>query len=285
MGKIAKRVGLGVGGVLGLALLAGGVAATVFWFRPVGVNNYVNKQTLRLLTDSPELLTNIGAVDGTPLDFHSGKLGNYTKAGDDKSLAMIKEAREGLDSYCGDKPLKEQERLTCDVVGWFFDELIRQSRFDAGGYPISQLSGPHIDLPRFMTSQHKMTTPKLARNYLSRLAEIDRVLAETAARVDEAEATGVVAPDFVIEKTLTGLRAFIATAPADNPLVATLPDRLARIDGLSEDDRADIVAKAETMLVISTCIVNVSCASTYLCVTFARTSTSQRIRAFYISSF
>ena len=50
-----------------------------FWAAPVGVNNYINKVTLQSLLQSPELMTSIGAVDNTPLDFHSGKLGRYDK--------------------------------------------------------------------------------------------------------------------------------------------------------------------------------------------------------------
>ena len=46
-----------------------------FWATPVGVNNYVNKVSLQLLLRSPELLTSLGVIDNTPLDFHSGRLG------------------------------------------------------------------------------------------------------------------------------------------------------------------------------------------------------------------
>lgn len=45
----------------------------------MGVNNYVNKVSLQRLLRSPELLTSLGAIENTPLDFHSGKLGRYDK--------------------------------------------------------------------------------------------------------------------------------------------------------------------------------------------------------------
>ena len=247
--KALKFVGIGLLGLIGLAVLAGLVGATVYWWKPVGVNRYVNKQMIRLATDSPELLTSIGAIDGTPLDFHSGKLGDYTKAQDDRSIEKIRQARAGLDAYC-DEPgkLDRQEALTCEITAWFLDDILRDADFEVSGYPISQLSGPQVDLPSFLTDQHKMTSPKLARRYVSRLGEMARVLDETHARVDEAEAAGVVAPDFVIEKTIQGMRAFIEPAPADNPLVATLPDKLLEIGGLSEDDQAEIVADAERIV-------------------------------------
>ena len=63
-----------------LLILVAGLGLYVwFWAAPVGVNNYINKVTLQSLLQSPELMTSIGAVDNTPLDFHSGKLGRYDK--------------------------------------------------------------------------------------------------------------------------------------------------------------------------------------------------------------
>jgi len=85
-------------------------AAFWFWITPVGVNNYVNKVSLQLATDSPELLTGIGLIDNTMLDFHSGKLGDYTKAGEEKSLETLRKAREGLNAY-GPDGLEGQELL------------------------------------------------------------------------------------------------------------------------------------------------------------------------------
>ena len=71
-------------GTLLLVITVATGAAFWFWITPVGVNNYVNKVSVQLATDSPELLTSIGLIDNTFLDFHSGKLSDYTRAGEDK---------------------------------------------------------------------------------------------------------------------------------------------------------------------------------------------------------
>ena len=71
-----KRGLLGFAGLIAIALVS---ASLWFWFTPVGVNNYINKVTFKLAIDSPELLTYLGIIDNTPLDFHSGKLADYTK--------------------------------------------------------------------------------------------------------------------------------------------------------------------------------------------------------------
>jgi len=74
---------------LSLALVV--ALGSYVWFRvaPVGVNNYVNKVTLQMLLQSPELMTSIGAIDNTSLDFHSGKLSRYDEESDAEMLEFL----------------------------------------------------------------------------------------------------------------------------------------------------------------------------------------------------
>ena len=75
------------------------------------VNNYINKVTIQAAMESPELITRLGLIDNTVLDFHSGKLADYTKEADERSLEKLRAAREGLDNY-GPEGLEGQELLS-----------------------------------------------------------------------------------------------------------------------------------------------------------------------------
>lgn len=238
-----RLLGKIIGGLVLLVLLAAGGASMWFWFTPVGVNNYINKVTIELAVDSPELLTQIGAIDNTPLDFHSGKLANYTKAQDDKSIAKLKKAVAGLDKY-GPDGIKGQELLSWEIADWFFKDLLRQAEFEYGGYRVNQISGPLVDLPQFLTDAHVIKNEKSVKRYLSRLHEFGRVLGEVKARVEDDRDHGLIPPDFVIEKSLGGMRAFIKDGAADNPLVTTLPAKLDKIKGLSDDKKQAYIADA-----------------------------------------
>lgn len=240
MGVIGKILG----GLLLLivAMIAG--ASVWFWFKPVGVNNYINKATVEFLIDSPELLTSLGIIDNTPLDFHSGKLAKYTKEQDEISLAKLRKARHNLDKY-GPNGLEGQELLSWRITAWFFDDLIRQSEFEYSDYPINQISGVTVNLPSFLTDSHVIKNEKSVRRYISRLKEFGRVLGEVKVRVEDYRDHGVVAPDFVIEGALTGMRAFIEGGADENPLVTTLPEKLDKIDGLSDEKKADYMAQAK----------------------------------------
>ncbi len=232
-----------LGSLLVLLLLAAGGASMWFWFTPVGVNNYINKVSIQLASDSPELLTSLGMIDNTPLDFHSGKLSDYTNAQDEKTLAKLKKARAGLDDY-GPDGLEGQELLSWRIAAWFFDDLVRQAEFEYGGYHVVQNSGPTVDLPRFLTDSHVIKNEKSVHRYISRLNEFGRVLAETKARVEDDRDNGVVPPDFIIEKSLTGMRAFIAGGASENALVTTLPEKLDEIEKLSAERKSELMAEA-----------------------------------------
>ena len=242
--RLFKRL---IVGALGLAVLAITGAAFWFWITPVGVNNYVNKVSLQLATDSPELLTRLGMIDNTVLDFHSGKLGDYTKAGEEESLEKLRKARAGLDDY-GPEGLEGQELLTWQIAAWFFDDILRQSEREYSGYRITQLGGVTVNMPEFLTDAHAIIDRRSAERYVARLEEFGRVLRESQERVIDDREHGVVPPDFIIESALVGMRKFVEGGAAGNVLVTTLPDRLAAVEELDEAGRARLLQQAEDIV-------------------------------------
>ncbi len=236
-----------VGAAAALLLVAVGAASMWFWFTPVGVNNYVNKITLQLAMDSPEILSSLGFIDNTPLDFHSGKLADYTREQEQESLDKLRRARQGLDRY-GPDGLEGQELLTWKITAWFLDDLIRQAEFEHGGYRVNQISGVTVNMPQFLTDTHVIKNRKSVERYLSRVAEFGRVLRETRERVIDDRDFGVVPPDFVIEKALVGMQSFIEGGAAANPLVTTLGPKLEQLEDVGADDRARFLAEAERLV-------------------------------------
>ena len=238
-----RKIGKVFAWIGGLAAIAVAVAAMWFWFTPVGLNNYVNKITLQLTLDSPQILTQLGFIDNTPFDFHSGKLDDQTKAHEDEVLARLRKARAGLDRY-GPAGLEGQELITWKTTAWFLDDLIRQGEFEHSGYRVNQISGVTVNTPQFLTDAHVIKNERSVERYLSRLTEFGRVLRETHVRVAEDRAAGVIPPDFVIDQSLVGMRAFIADGATKNPLVTTLPAKLEKIESLTPAQRQAYVERA-----------------------------------------
>jgi len=244
MKKLALRILAWGTGLIAVAALG---ASLWFWFTPVGLNNYVNKITVQLALDSPQILTSLGLIDNTPLDFHSGKLDEQTKAAEQRSLAKLRRAREGLNDY-GPEGLEGQELVTWQITAWFFDDLIRQAEFAYGGYRVNQISGVTVDTPQFLTDSHVIKNERSVERYLSRLREFGRVLREVRERVADDRANGVVPPDFVIDQSLLGMRNFIEAGAAGNPLVTTLAPKLDSLPDLAAAQRAQYLQQATQLV-------------------------------------
>lgn len=238
-----RIIGKILSGILALIVLAIAGASVWFWFYPVTVNNAVNKFTAEFAMETPELLTGLGMIDNTPLDFHSGKLSSYTKAQDDKNIARLKKARMMMDRFDPEK-LKGQEKLSWEISTWFLDDIISQAEFDYSGYRVNQISGPLVDLPQFLTDSHVIKNEKSVKRYISRVKEFGRVLRETKTRVEDDRAHGVTPPDFIIAKAIGGMKSFIEGGAEKNPLVTTLPAKLDKIEGLSAEKKAAYIAEA-----------------------------------------
>lgn len=237
-----RIIGKILGGLLALVVLAIAGASVWFWFYPVTVNNAVNKFTAEFAMETPELLTGLGLIDNTPLDFHSGKLSSYTKEQDDKNIGRLKKARKMMDRFHPEK-LKGQEKLSWEISTWFLDDIIAQAEFDYSGYRVNQISGPLLDLPQFLTDTHVIKNEKSVKRYISRVNAFGRVLRETKARVEDDRAHGVTPPDFIIAKAISGMRSFIEGGAEKNPLVTTLPAKLDKIEGLSPEKKAEYAAQ------------------------------------------
>lgn len=218
-----------------------------FWASPVGVNNYINKVSLQILLDSPELMTSLGIVDNSVLDFHSDKLDRYDKASDEAMLELLHKSRKGLNAY-GPEGLDGQELLSWKIVAWFFDDLIRQSEFDYGSYRVNQISGVMVNMPQFLTDRHQIVDQRSAQRYLSRLTEFARVIEEVRIRVLDDRDNGTVPPDFIIRGALNGMRQFVDGGASTNPLVTTLQDRLEKVASIDEKRALEITQQASNLV-------------------------------------
>ena len=218
-----------------------------FWGSPVGLNNYINKFSIQMLMESPELITSLGFIDNSIIDFHSGKLNSYTAEADERAVALLRDAREGLNGY-GPEGLAGQELLSWEIIAWFLDDQLRLAGHQYGSYRVNQISGVIVSLPQFLTDQHNIISEKSVDRYISRLHEFARVIDEVRVRVIDDRDHGTVPPDFIIEKALLGMHNFADDGADANPLVSTLPAKLAALDGITQTRKDALLAEVRAVV-------------------------------------
>jgi uncharacterized protein (DUF885 family) len=218
--------------------------------KPFAFNHLLDRQLAYFLLDDPELFTSLGVVDGGWLDFHSGQLTEY-------SLAKRAHDNQRLHEYLAEirewdrSALDPQEQISYDMSLQVFETFASYEKFDwlgAGGdlYPVNQISGMHIGLPNFMQFQHKVSNGLTARNYVSRLRAIGPKIDAVEQDIARQAKAGVVPPDFIVDKTISGLTSFLAKTPEQNALVSGFGTRLDKVEEVDATERTRLKSEALT---------------------------------------
>jgi uncharacterized protein (DUF885 family) len=149
--------------------------------------------------------------------------------------------------------LQEKDAVTYDVVTTALRDSIDSSNFETGTgaqapYTVTQLTGVYTWIPDFLTSQHPVDNRKQADAYLARLSAYAKMLDQENTRIGEDTAAGAVQPDFTIDRAVSQLNAFAATAPSQSILVTSLKSRLADVTDIMETDKIALLQRAESIL-------------------------------------
>ena len=98
-------------------------------------------------------------------------------------------------------------------------------------YAVAQNTGAFVEVPDLLDSSHKVENAADAEAYLARLEAYAAALDGETGRLAHDAALGVVAPDFLLDKSLRQQRAVRATPIASWGLVASLARRTAAMPG------------------------------------------------------
>jgi uncharacterized protein (DUF885 family) len=238
----------GLGAVFLLVLVVGGYFAyTTVWGTPLKFNWLLNRQAVSYVFDHPEALTQIGAIDGSWFDFHSGKLDPYSLAERQDGYDRARRFEAEVKTWDRSK-LSPQEQLSYDIALWTYERGLSDEKYpwlSAAGnpYPVNQAFGIQKELPNFLLSTHQITNARLAHHYVDRLRAMGPVLDAVTADVERQAKLGVIAPDFVIDDCIDQMKTLIAPEPAKNTLVANLADKTAKL-GMDANERSQLIADA-----------------------------------------
>ena len=190
---------------------------TLIWGRPFNIDHYFDRTTIKVALGEPQLLSSIGIIDNTLMDFHSDDLSDFS---DEKTSDLINKAlREykTLLSY-NYESLEANQKISYDIAEWILSMAQDAKNFQYHSYPVNQLSGIQNELPSFMDAIHQIINKKSANNYISRLSQFDRVISETIEKLIKRETLGIVAPRFVLLKVMDQMKVFIEQPSEKNIL-------------------------------------------------------------------
>jgi len=233
--------------VLALLLLAGSgyVVYRTVWGTPLRFSDLLMRQAADYVLERPQLLTQIGILDGAWYDFSSGKLDPYSLAERRRRFAQLRRFEAELAAW-DRSGLSEEDKLSYDTVHWSNVRALADEKYpwlgaDNKPYPVEPVFGVQKELPFFLLTVHQIKNERLARHYVERLKALGSIIDAVRLDVERQAREGVIAPDFVIDASVVQMKALIAPMPGKNPLVTHLANRTAAIglDGAARNRLID----------------------------------------------
>ena len=201
------------------------------WFRPWIIDHFYMRVFLVEALHHPTLLTQIGVLDGSPLDGYNARLDDLSPAAERGGQARVERALATLRGY-DRASMSRHERLSADVLDWYLDDQKRGAAFQFYDYPVNQLAGIQSQLPDFLINVHPLKRERDVRYYVKRVAAIAPAFDQVIEGLKLRESLSVIPPRFVLDRVLTGMKQFTAVPPRENELYRHLAEKLPSIRGV-----------------------------------------------------
>ena len=181
---------------------------------------------------APESVTSLG-LDSGARAYQRFQLGERSPAASDLNNALAESQLARLKAV-DEAKLSPSDRLNARIVGYGLGNQVaaaRKFKFAGGGagapYTLNQLTGAYHDIPDFLDSQHRVETADDAEAYLARLSALPTAIDQECEQARLDASLGVIAPDFVLDRTLEQLKALVDTPADKSVLVQSLVRRTA----------------------------------------------------------
>src|SRR6266699_534150 len=233
-------------------VLLGVIALAIFlinliWYRPWSLNLFYEKVFAEVIFSEPELLTQLGLVEQFGITSHNGKLSDESPAHQQMVIDRWKKNLTQLHEYPLDRQPASQ-KLSTHVLDWFLKDQVEGEKWQWHNYPVNQLFGVQNQYPSFMTNTHRLLSQQDCEYYIMRLDGLPKKFDQTLEGLKFREQKQILPPRFVVEEVLKEMSNFIAKPPAENVLATSFKERAAKIQNLTDRERADFQARVEAAI-------------------------------------
>lgn len=215
-----------------------------------------DRHAKRFLAAAPEAATELGVAETIAGEAFLARLGGYGFEAHHAARIMNEEFLQELKGF-DRAALAGTAATTYDVLKNAYETAARRNQFDFGGatpfggglpnsgdswamspYFMTQLTGPHLAIPRMLMTQHPVDSKEHVESYLSRLEDLSRALDETAETVSTDAGLGVTPPRFAVEAMIASIASFTEGPSENHPLVKTLEEKMQAVNALSAEEKA-----------------------------------------------
>lgn len=227
-----------VTGCIGL-LLFGIWFAKLFWFKPFSIDHFFERVYIEFLWDDPEALTQTGALTSFWIGSYQDELTDVSPKATIRLAEVGKKNLELLEEYDRSK-LNHSRQVSYDVMHWFLKTGVESEPFLFHDYPITHISGAHIEVPQFLNSLPLYSRNDI-ENYLSRLEKVDEKFGSVIDALEERKNRGIIPPTHILKRAITFCDNFYQTPVEENILFVSFQKKMNDIELIEPRKRQEYI--------------------------------------------
>jgi uncharacterized protein (DUF885 family) len=225
------------------ALLLGNVAAA----QPASIDEFFEQFATDWVRHDPNLATSTRYLSGEEQNRLERQLTPQTRAW---RLDRIQRAKNGLVPLrqFDRSKMTDVQRISTDLMQWQLQTIVDEEPYLDYTFPLEQFQGANVNLVNGLIISHPLVTARDAENYVAALGELSTRVQEATEEARRLAEKGMIPPRFILQATIKQMESFTDSAPAQNPLVTVLSQKMQAIQSMSEASRNDFRGRAEGLV-------------------------------------
>ncbi len=207
------------------------------------VDDFFNEFADEWVAASPGFATSQRYFTGAKQDQLERSLSPYTLAEAKKTIALAKKGLGQLRSFDRSK-MTDLQKLRADTVEWQLAITTEEEPYLDYSFPLQQMNGFNVSIVERFTVGRPLTKVRDAENYVAALGQVAPRMNEAIDESKRLAAKGILPPTFILQATVKQMRSFVDPAPASNPFVTSLAEKMATIKDLPPAKQAELKAEA-----------------------------------------
>ncbi|MEQ8515015.1 MAG: DUF885 domain-containing protein, partial [Chromatocurvus sp.] len=192
------------------------------------LHQWLDEQYAEELRFTPEKLTSLGSKA------LYDKLNDYSDEGEQRRLDWLRRSVASMRQQFDREALTDEGALSYDFWAYRLQRAQDTREFADHRYAFSQITAPHVDLPKLLINDHRVDTVSDLEAYISRLNGIGVAMRQNLERAKTAADRDIRAPRFAYDTVIDQATRVISGAPFDDgdSDSALWRDALDKIDAL-----------------------------------------------------
>ncbi|MEP2027021.1 MAG: DUF885 domain-containing protein [Reichenbachiella sp.] len=212
-------------------------------------NDFFEKSFSDGLDRSPEYQTYLAVKKD------QDKWDDYSEENANAELEITKQELQWLKDSINYDALDENTKVSYNLFVASSEQEIDGFKYRLYNYPVNQMFGMHSGKPAFLINMHQITNKVDAEAYISRLEKLKSVFDQLIVNLKKREEMGIVPPKFVFPRAISDSENLLKGAPFSDgepsTLLADFSGKIEKLDSLSQDDKSDLLARANEALMTS----------------------------------